>query len=259
MPSPMASPCDKGELYLILGINREASADAIKRAYYKLALQVHPDRCGTDSDTTAEFQRIGRAYEVLSDSTRRKLYDETGIIDGDAHSGSSDWAAYFRELFTRVTFADLDEFKATYTGSVEEHEDVLAAYVKHRGDIVKVAESIFFGNVESESRYLAMIRSAINKGIVPAFASVTQIISDEAALRMQQRKRRKRAEGEAEEAAQLAKDLGINFEVGKGKDLAATIQARQKGRFDTLIANLEAKYSTSPKDSALKKPKKTKK
>lgn len=252
----MAAPSERDGLYTVLGIDREASLETIKRAYYRLALQLHPDRCGAERRTTAEFQRVGFAYEVLSDPARRKLYDETGIVDGDVHSGDSDWAAYFRELFRRVTFADLDEFKATYVGSVEEYEDVLAAYVKHRGDIAKVAESVFFGDVEAESRYLSLIRRAINKGIVPAFECVTQIISDEAALRMQQRKRRKRAEGEAEEAAQLAKELGISLGTGKG-DLAAAIQARQKGRFDTLIANLENKYSTGR--GSPQKTKKTKK
>jgi curved DNA-binding protein len=59
------------DYYTTLGINREASLDDIKRAYRKLASQYHPDKGGD----TGKFQQIQQAYEVLSDSDKRGMYD----------------------------------------------------------------------------------------------------------------------------------------------------------------------------------------
>ena len=60
--------------YEILGVNKTASPDEIKRAYRSRAKQVHPDKGGKQSD----FEPVVRAYEVLSDPERRQLYDSTG-------------------------------------------------------------------------------------------------------------------------------------------------------------------------------------
>jgi DnaJ family protein A protein 2 len=62
------------DLYEVLGVARDAGGDAIKAAYRKLALKHHPDKGG---DPEA-FKEISKAYEVLSDDGRRKMYDITG-------------------------------------------------------------------------------------------------------------------------------------------------------------------------------------
>lgn len=242
---PMAEGGDTcRELYRVLAVASDASREEIKRAYYKLALQLHPDRKGSSQeDTTAAFQRVGQAYEVLSDPARRTLYDQTGIIEGAGGDSVADWSAYFRELFHRVTFADLDAFKATYVGSVEEYEDILSAYQLHRGDIARISDSVFFGDVDSEARYVDIIKRAVAKGIVPSYKSLEKIVSDEAAFRAQQRKRKRKAEGEAVEAAKMAKEMGLRE---GGDSLVAAIRDRQRGRFDSLISNLEEKYAARP-------------
>jgi curved DNA-binding protein CbpA len=61
-------------LYEILGVSRDATPEEIKSAYRKLAMRHHPDRGGGE----VEFKRIQTAYDCLSDSDRRKRYDETG-------------------------------------------------------------------------------------------------------------------------------------------------------------------------------------
>lgn len=66
-------------LYDILGVARSASASDIKRAYRKLARETHPDR-NDASNAESRFKEVGRAYEVLSDPDKRKLYDEFGEI-----------------------------------------------------------------------------------------------------------------------------------------------------------------------------------
>lgn len=65
----------KRDYYETLGINNNASADEIKKAYRKLAVQHHPDKQGGDE---AKFKELGEAYEVLKDSSKRQRYDQFG-------------------------------------------------------------------------------------------------------------------------------------------------------------------------------------
>lgn len=58
--------------YELLGIDKNASKDEIKKAYRKLSLQYHPDRPTGNSD---KFKQIGEAYEILSDTEKKRMYD----------------------------------------------------------------------------------------------------------------------------------------------------------------------------------------
>jgi len=66
------------DYYQMLGLNRNASEDEIKRAYRKLALKYHPDHHPDDSESEEKFKEIGEAYAVLSDLEKRKEYDQFG-------------------------------------------------------------------------------------------------------------------------------------------------------------------------------------
>lgn len=80
----------KGDLYGILGLEKEGCTDAdIKRAYRKLALQYHPDKCGAPG-TDEAFKAIGHAFAVLGDEPKREQYDRYGI---DPESSASRSAA----------------------------------------------------------------------------------------------------------------------------------------------------------------------
>ena len=72
----------KTDPYAVLGVDRKASADDIKKAYRKLARRHHPDRNQGDEAAEERFKEIGEAYEPLSDPEKRAAYDRGGSIFG---------------------------------------------------------------------------------------------------------------------------------------------------------------------------------
>jgi len=68
------------DYYQILGLDRNAVEDEIKKAYRKLALQYHPDHHPNDSESEEKFKELGEAYAVLSDPEKKKEYDSSGHI-----------------------------------------------------------------------------------------------------------------------------------------------------------------------------------
>ena len=69
---------NKRDFYEVLGVEKTASADEIKKAYRKAAMKYHPDRNPGDKEAEAKFKEAGEAYEVLSDDDKRSRYDQFG-------------------------------------------------------------------------------------------------------------------------------------------------------------------------------------
>lgn len=87
-------PVAKRDYYEVLGVEKNASAEEIKKAFRRLALKHHPDRNPTDKKASEErFKEISEAYEVLSDPQRRSAYDQYGHagVEGAFRHGNFTW------------------------------------------------------------------------------------------------------------------------------------------------------------------------
>ena len=71
------------DLYEVLGVNKDASAQELKSAYRKLAKEWHPDRNPDNPEAEEKFKKISTAYEVLSDPEKRQAYDRFGSTNGN--------------------------------------------------------------------------------------------------------------------------------------------------------------------------------
>jgi molecular chaperone DnaJ len=81
----------KRDYYEVLGIGKTASADEIKKAYRRLAVQHHPDRGGDE----ANFREVNEAYEILKDDSKRKRYDQFGHAGvGSGAAGGSPFGGF---------------------------------------------------------------------------------------------------------------------------------------------------------------------
>ena len=98
----------KTDYYELLGVNRDATAEELKKAYRKLAVKYHPDKNPGDAAAEAKFKEISEAYDILKDTDKRAAYDRYGhaAFQGGgmgpragAGGGFSDPFDIFREVF----------------------------------------------------------------------------------------------------------------------------------------------------------------
>jgi curved DNA-binding protein len=88
------------DLYAVLGVPKSADADSIKRAYRKLAKDLHPDKNPGNKAAETKFKSVNHAYEVLSNADKRKLYDEFGE-DGLREGFNADQQRQYQQWATQ--------------------------------------------------------------------------------------------------------------------------------------------------------------
>jgi molecular chaperone DnaJ len=93
----------KRDYYEVLGVDKSADKDAIKKAYRKLAMKYHPDRNPDDADAEAKFKEASEAAEILLDDQKRARYDQFG------HAGVDGQAGGFGGGFQGGDFGDLGD------------------------------------------------------------------------------------------------------------------------------------------------------
>ncbi|MGH7157998.1 MAG: molecular chaperone DnaJ [Candidatus Saccharimonadales bacterium] len=106
----------KRDYYEILGIGKSASADEIKKAFRRLAVQHHPDKEGGDE---AKFKEINEAYEVLKDAGKRQRYDQfghAGVGGAGGGAGGSPFGGGFNGQNVNFDFGDLGDIFGSFFG-----------------------------------------------------------------------------------------------------------------------------------------------
>jgi len=104
------------DYYKILGLNRNASDEEIKKAFRRLALKYHPDRCPGDPESEERFKEVNEAYAVLADRDKRREYDHFGPnrfgrrYGGDDLFRAFDFEAIFGEFGLRFDEDFVDRF-----------------------------------------------------------------------------------------------------------------------------------------------------
>ncbi|CAD5111439.1 DgyrCDS747 [Dimorphilus gyrociliatus] len=231
-------------LYEILNVNDKVSESNLKKAYHKASLKYHPDRVDEErkAEATKRFQYLGKVYSILSDKEKRKIYDETGEIDGEdiIIDENRDWENYWRLIFKPLTKEDIIAFEKEYKGSEEEKTDIKKAYIEHKGNMDEIMNSVMCSTIDDEDRYRKIIDDLIKTKEVKAFKSYT----NESKKKKENRKRK------AEEEAAEAEEELRKIRKGKDDDLSSLILARnaQRGNMaDDFFKNLEAKYGGNQK------------
>ena len=79
---------DKRDYYAVLGVDKSATAEQIKKAYRKKAMEFHPDRNPGNQEAEEKFKEVGEAYEVLSDADKKARYDQFGFAGVDPNYGA---------------------------------------------------------------------------------------------------------------------------------------------------------------------------
>ena len=79
---------EKRDYYEVLGVDKSASEDEIKRAYKKMARKYHPDLNPDNKEAEEKFKEVNEAYEVLSDANKKARYDQFGFAGVDPNYGA---------------------------------------------------------------------------------------------------------------------------------------------------------------------------
>lgn len=149
----------KQDYYELLGVARSATADELKKAYRKLAMQYHPDRNPGDKNAEQKFKELSEAYDVLKDDQRRAAYDRYGHaafengMGGGARRGASggggggfDYTSSFADIFEDL-FGGFSGQRGGGQGSGSGNSPTRGADLRYNLEIP--LESAFKGKQES--------------------------------------------------------------------------------------------------------------
>ena len=134
---------EKRDYYEVLGVDKSASEDEIKRAYKKMARKYHPDLNPDNKEAEEKFKEVNEAYEVLSDSDKKARYDQFGFAGVDSNYGAgAGGGAYGAGGFD---FGDLgDIFGSFFGGGFGGAQRRSNPNAPQRGESIRLSVTISF-------------------------------------------------------------------------------------------------------------------
>ena len=107
---------NKRDYYEVLGVQKGASGEDIKKAYRKLALKYHPDRNPDNKEAEEKFKEAAEAYEILSDDEKRSRYDQFGFAGVDPNYGAGQGGGFGGGFGGFGDFGDLGDIFGSFFG-----------------------------------------------------------------------------------------------------------------------------------------------
>ncbi|KAJ8753358.1 hypothetical protein K2173_019757 [Erythroxylum novogranatense] len=218
-------------LYEVLGVERTASQQQIKKAYYKLALRLHPDKNPGDEEAKEKFQQLQKVISILGDEEKRALYDQTGCIDDAdlAGEGFENLKDFFSAMYKKVTEADIEEFEANYRGSDSEKKDLIELYKTCKGNMNRLFCSMLCSDPKLDShRFKDILDDAISAGELKSTKAYQKWAKGVSKIKPPSSPLKRKGQSN-----------------NQSEDLLAIISQRRserKDRFDSMFSSLVSKY-----------------
>jgi DnaJ domain len=160
-----------GNPYEVLGVSRSATDKEIKLAYYKEAKKCHPDLNPNDPKAAERFKRLAAAYEILSDPSKKRMYDTTGYSQG-YQAGAGAGAGARQQTYQhggkqyQYVYEDPAQHAQDVFRSVSEDMNVVMEAVRSYSDDLK-EEFLYAVQCAQEGAWSEVWRvTKVNKGIV---------------------------------------------------------------------------------------------
>lgn len=165
---------DKRDFYEVLGLQKGASDDEIKKAYRKMAMKYHPDRNPDNKEAEEKFKEVNEAYEILSDPQKKDMYDRFGHAGVDPNQGFGGAGGGFGGFGGMGGFEDIfDMFGGAFGGGRRRRNGPQKGRDLQKTITIDFTEAIFGCSKEIELNKSVKCKTCNGEGAAPGTSKST--------------------------------------------------------------------------------------